>query len=111
MNCVFCDAPVADDAERCPSCSAVIRRTCPSCGKINPVHVASCSACGETLPPMPPAPEPTDVGLLKAPEPPSSLGSFLLRLIGFFLLLLAFIAAVGSYGSAAVVNCLCFSFV
>jgi hypothetical protein len=110
VNCAFCDAPVGDDAERCPSCSAILRRTCPSCGKINPVHVETCFACGKALPALPAAPEPTGVDPVEAPKPPLTAGSIVLRAMGFLLLLLAFFAAVGSYGTATVLNCLLFSF-
>lgn len=84
VNCAFCDAPVGDDAERCPSCSAILRRTCPSCGKINPVHVETCFACGKALPALPAAPEPTGVDPVEAPKPPLTAGSIVLRAMAFF---------------------------
>ena len=110
MKCAFCDAPVADDAERCPSCSAQLQRTCPSCGKFNPVHIPSCFACGKALPPLPATPEPASIEPLAAPKPPPSWGSIALRVIGWLLVASSFLAAITSQGTVTVVNALLFGF-
>jgi hypothetical protein len=94
VTCIFCDAPVADDVERCPSCTAVIRRVCPSCGKINPVTVENCFACAKPLPPLPASPEnPPPAGAM--PEMPTSSGtSKVLRFAGVLAVIFGLVAAI-----------------